>query len=121
MAKGAAKEKQLGSLHTTLARVFEKVLLKYEMDLKVIEKFGGTDEDGELVADDLMVAMLAELGEPNPAMLSAIAKFLKDNDIGMDSEAVEELNSTQRRLEERRAARKAAGLNLSVVPHVEAS
>jgi len=53
-------------------------------------------------------------------MLSAIAKFLKDNDIGMDSEAVDELNATQRRLADRREACKRAGMaNLAVVPHVD--
>lgn len=114
MAKGAAKEEQLGGLHTMLARVFQKVLAKYEAQLDALDNL-----DRGAVAED-MLSMIAEIGEPNPAMLSAVAKFLKDNDIGMDSEAVDELNATQRRLADRREARKRAGMaNLSVVPHVD--
>ncbi|WFG40846.1 terminase small subunit [Paracoccus phage ParKuw1] len=109
MATGAAKESQLGGLHSMLTRVFQKVLDKYERDLDRIE---------EMSADELGEEMADMLSEPNPAMLSAIAKFLKDNDIGMDSEAVDELNATQRRLADRREARKRAGINLSVVPAV---
>ncbi len=115
MAKGAANEHTLGKLHSHLARVFTRVLEKYERGLEALDALPRDEVESELLEE------LLKIGEPNPAMLSAIAKFLKDNDIGMDSGAVEELNSTQRRLEERRAARKAAGINLSVVPHVEAS
>lgn len=113
MAKGAANEQSMGGLHSMLARVFQKVLNKYEAQLDALDNIDRDD-----VAED-MLAVIAEIGEPNPAMLSAIAKFLKDNDIGMDSEEVDELNATQRRLAERREARKRAGMaNLAVVPHV---
>ena len=115
MAKGAANEQTLGKLHSHLARVFTRVLEKYERGMEALDNLPRDEIESDLIEE------LMKISEPNPAMLSAIAKFLKDNDIGMDSEAVEELNSTQRRLEERRAARKAAGINLSVVPHVEAS
>ena len=115
MAKGAANEQTLGKLHSHLARVFTKVLEKYERGMEALDTLPRDEVESDLLEE------LLKIGEPNPAMLSAISKFLKDNDIGMDSEAVEELNSTQRRLEDRRAARKAAGLNLSVVPHVAAS
>lgn len=40
--------------------------------------------------------------EPSPAMLSAITKFLKDNDIGMSKEDAEELSGLERRLAEKR-------------------
>lgn len=114
MAKGAATEKQLGAVHAMLARVFTKTLEKYEKQLDVLDNL-----DRDTVAED-MLAVISELGEPNPAMLSAISKFLKDNDIGFDSEEVETLNSTERRLAEARKRRAASGLNLSIVPHVEA-
>lgn len=114
MAKGAAKEYTLGELHSQLARVFGLTLRKYERVLDVLEA-ESTDEINEE-----LVAALVDIQEPNPAMLSAVAKFLKDNNIGMDSEEIDALNSIERRLAERRAARKKAGVNLSVVPHVEA-
>ncbi|WFG40893.1 terminase small subunit [Paracoccus phage ParMal1] len=112
MAKGAATEDTLGGLHAQLARVFGLTLKKYEKAMELLDA-SPTDE-----IDEALIEQLVLIQEPNPAMLSAIAKFLKDNDIGMDSEEVEQLNATERRLQERRAARKAAGVNLSVVPHV---
>ena len=51
-------------------------------------------------------------------MLSALSKFLKDNDIRMDSEEVDKLNNTERQLRDARERRKSAGVNLAVVPHV---
>lgn len=105
MAKGAATESALGKLHSKLATVFIKVLERYENKLE------------ELTEDKLADEMLDEF-EPSPAMLSAIAKFLKDNEIGLDSEEVETLNATQRRLQEQREKRKRAGLTLNVVPLV---
>ena len=68
--------------------------------------------------EEELVLALVELQEPNPAMLSAISKFLKDNDIGFDSEEVDALGETERRLAERREARKKAGVDLTVVPLV---
>lgn len=114
MAKGAAKEESLGRLHSHLANVFTKVLEKYERGLEALDAIPRDEVEGDLIE------ALMELSEPNPAMLSAISKFLKDNDIGMDTDEVEQLNATERRLAERREARKKAGINLSVVPHVGA-
>ena len=117
MAKGAATVETLGGLHSLLAKVFTKTLEKYLKELEVLDKLA----DGEEFEDELLVAMLAEMKEPNPAMLSALSKFLKDNDIGMDSDAVEELNSTERRLAESRARRAASGMKLELDPHVESA
>lgn len=114
MAVNAATEGALGRLHAQLAKVFCKVLEKYEADLSALESI-----DRDKIEEDMLSALM-EIKEPNPAMLSAISKFLKDNDIGVDSQALEDLNSTARRLEERREARKKAGLSLHLVPHVEA-
>lgn len=111
MAKGAASEEALGGMHSLLARVFIKTLEKYERQLDEIGR--------EEIESDLVEAMMEKF-EPNPAMLSAVAKFLKDNDIGLDSEEVDALNATERRLSESRERRRSAGLNLSLVPHVEA-
>ena len=115
MAKGAATEKQLGKMHSMLAQVFTRCL---EKQLKVYEAMDKIPE-GEIEAD--MLEALSEMTEPNPAMLSAMSKFLKDNEIGLDSEEVETLNATERRLAEKREKRKRAGTLLSLVPHVAAS
>lgn len=114
MAKGAANEHTLGKLHSHLARVFTKVLEKYERGMEAIDALPRDEVESELLEE------LMKISEPNPAMLSAISKFLKDNDIGMDSDEVDQLNETERRLQEARKKRQASGMNLSVVPHVEA-
>lgn len=115
MAKGAATKSELGAIHSTLAKVFDKVLARYLKVYEALDQIPADELEGELL--EAIVA----IQEPNPAMLSAIAKFLKDNDIGFDSEEIDALNETERRLAERREARKRAGVNLSVVPAVEAS
>jgi len=115
MAKGAASERMLGGVHSQLARVFSRVLEKYERGLEALDNIPRDQVEGDLIE------ALMDLSEPNPAMLSAIAKFLKDNDIGIDSDEVEKLNATERRLADKRKARKEAGVNLSLVPHVESA
>ena len=112
MAKGAAKVNELGRMHSTLARVMQRTLDKYLTSLEALEKL-----DADAVEDELLQELM-KISEPNPAMLSAISKFLKDNDIGLDSDEVEELNGTARSLAEKRAARRQAGLSLTDIPHV---
>ena len=109
MSKSAAKEDQLGRVHATLARVFEKILVKYENDL-----------DKDLTGENLKEEMLDAVARVNPAMLSAVSKFLKDNDIQMDSEAIDGLSDTHRRLKEKREARRKAGLSISDIPLADA-
>ena len=103
MAKGAAKQEALGGLHNVLTRVFQKTLDKYLADLAVLDKFQGSDDPD--FADDFLVAALAEIKEPNPAMLGAISKFLKDNEIAFDDEDVDKLSKTEIALKARREAR----------------
>ena len=98
MAKGAADAQLMGRLHTTLASVFEKVLLKYEMDLAVTAKFSERDDQGNLIADEVMAEIVAALGMPSPAMLSAISKFLADNSILYNDEDLNKLSAHEERL-----------------------
>lgn len=112
MAKGAAAEKQLGGLHSALTRVFSQLLMKYEKQLIAIETL-----NPEQVSED-MLEVLMELGEPNPAMLGAISKFLKDNSIMYDSEEVDKLSSQARRLKELKAKRGGNVVSLTDVPAV---
>lgn len=78
MAKGAATEKVLGTLHSTLTDIFTKVL-ENELEQDVIET--------------------------SPAMLSAISKFLKDNEISYDSEQIDALGELEAKLKEKKANR----------------
>jgi len=83
MAKGASTEQSLGNLHNKVTELFVKVLDEYE----------STPESA------------------NPAMLGAITKFLKDNSISLESEALDELSE----MEERLAAKKRNRPNLKAV------
>lgn len=99
MAKGAANEKDLGALHSKLARVFTSVLDRYErrMDLSNI--------DTSNLEDELIEKLLEADLDPSPAMLGAVSKFLKDNEILLDSEEVNELSDMERRLANKRKNR----------------
>jgi hypothetical protein len=96
MAKGAAREAKLGKLHSTLTQVFIRVLDRYLEQMEPVS-------DGQI--EDEVVDEVLELFEPNPAMLSAISKFLKDNEIMYDSEELDQLSATQRRLQEMKKKR----------------
>lgn len=100
MAKGAASEKKLGNLHDQIARVFQKILTRFEDRLDVIDNMTEKDMENEMLAE-----LFSENAMPSPAMLSAITKFLKDNEISYDTEEVDKLSSQQRRLEENRKKR----------------
>lgn len=113
MAKGAATEHALGAVHSMLTKVFTKSL---EKQLKIYE-FLDNIPDGKLEED--MIELLAQMTEPNPAMLSAMAKFLKDNDIGVDAGEIEQLTATERRLKENREKRTRNGFTLHTIPAVD--
>ena len=100
MAKGAATEQTLGGMHNLVATVFIKVLKRYEARLDAIENIDPTAFQNELLEE-----LFNENALPNPAMLSAMTKFLKDNDIGLDTQQLAELSDQERRLSERRARR----------------
>ena len=102
MARGAAKEQSLGRLHSKLTDVFLKVLQRYEDRMELVQRI----DAGEISIEDEMIQQLFdENSMPNPAMLGAVSKFLKDNDISFDSEKLDELGSLERRLAEQRAKR----------------
>lgn len=100
MAKGAAKEKQLGALHAKITDVFIKVLSRYEERLDKIESIDPDEFENEMLEE-----LFNENAMPNPAMLSAVTKFLKDNEISFDTEKLAQLSDQERRLKERRDKR----------------
>lgn len=100
MAKGAANEKALGGLHSKLAGVFIKVLERYETQMDAVDAL----KNGEL-EHEMLDELLSQDTMPNPAMLSAISKFLKDNEIMYDTEEVQQLSDLERRLADRRKKR----------------
>lgn len=89
MTKRAAKEEVLGELHAKVAEVMTNALNRADTAAE------GATEDGIAI-------------EVNPALLGAVTKFLKDNEITCDTGAVEELSSTERRLRDKRNRRMGA-------------
>lgn len=103
MAKNAATEAALGALHAKLATVFEKVLLRYEANLDKLnaEPTGDLeDEIAEAITEDILEDLM-----PNPAMLNAVASFLKNNDIRFNDGQIEKISALKQSLEERRKRR----------------
>lgn len=100
MSKGSATEQTLGNLHSKITAVFQRILERYEARLQAIE-----DIDPDDIQDEIVRELFDEAVMPNPAMLSAVTKFLKDNEISFDTEQLDELGETERRLAERREKR----------------
>lgn len=72
-----ASESVLADLHNTLARTMASSLNNQEEAMSLLEQF----------REELPVAVqvfLKRAATPNPAMLAAVAKFLKDNNITAD-------------------------------------
>lgn len=92
---GTTKSSML-TLHQRLCQVFIKVLDNYMEELEKDKAQGGS---GELDMD-LEGEMLNELTKVtiNPAMLAAVSKFLKDNEIKYLEEAAGESDKLKERL-----------------------
>lgn len=118
MATGAATERSLGKLHSKLTEVFIRVLNRYEDRLAVMTavREGNAEVTGE-IESEVLDELFNEGAMPNPAMLGAISKFLKDNEISFDTEQVNELGSLERRLKEQREKRGNV-VSLSNLPRV---
>jgi hypothetical protein len=92
MAKNAATEQVLGDLHAKVSKVFDRILTGYmiEMDREI-----ALNEEGDPMPTP----------EPNPAILGAVTKFLKDNSIAFDTEEIAALSDVEQRLAQRRKQR----------------
>ena len=101
MSKGAATEQQLGKLHSNLASILTKVLAGYEKKMELVQQvLDAADPEDEMIS-----VLLQQNIEPSPAMLSAVAKFLKDNEISVDSQELNELSAQEERLANRKRNR----------------
>jgi len=72
----------------------------YERRLDVLDNIK-TEE----LTKEVLELLMASDHMPNPAMLAAVTKFLKDNTIAFDTLEIEALSATQERLEARREKR----------------
>lgn len=100
--KGAAKEAAVGKLHALATQVFTRVLEQYISKLDELDNPSVDDFNAEYEAE------LEEAIRPfevNPAMMGAITKFLKDNNVTFDDEAINNLSGLQQSLDARKNRR----------------
>jgi hypothetical protein len=112
MAKGAASEESLGKLHDKLATVLARVIDGYIKRLDVIENV-----TPEQLEDEMLAELFNDNAMPNPAMLTVVSNFLKNNEIRFSTEEVSKLGELNEQLAIRRKARGSIA-SLSLVPAV---
>lgn len=95
-----ATDKILGELHGRLAKAMLSALESSDSAIVLLEQF--SEELPEPVA-----VFLEKQASYNPALLTAITKFLKDNSITCSIEDNEEISELEKRLKDKR--RKSVG------------
>ena len=99
--KGAASSQSMSKLHSKIAEVFERVLRVYEKRLDVADQIDVNDIEDEMIQQLFNDGII-----PQPAMLTAITTFLKQNQVTFDDEQVAKVSELEQRLAERRQNRK---------------
>lgn len=90
-----ATDKKLGELHGKLAESMLSALKSSEVAQALLDEYG----------DELpgpVQVFLDKTASTNPALLTAIAKFLKDNDITCAVEDSPEMTELEQRLQQKR-------------------
>lgn len=113
----AASQAKMKALHDRVATIFLAVLETYQKRLDVVEKLAAEVLDMEEVEAAIVAEVMKEGGLPSPAMMSAITKFLKDNEVLFERDQVDDLSATQKALQERLRNRPSLA-SLSIVPKV---
>jgi NADPH:quinone reductase-like Zn-dependent oxidoreductase len=90
MSNSAATEGSLGLLHAATARIMLQALKRYE-DLDMDDIVIGADNGSGMVS--------VSIPEPSAALLGAITKFLKDNNITCQIDASSEMSDLEKRLQ----------------------
>lgn len=113
----AASQSNMNALHSRVAEVFLKVLQRYEDRLDAVDAITSGALDAGSIEQDVLAELMTDGSMPSPAMMSAITKFLKDNEVLFEKEVTEQVSAQQRALEEKRKNRPNLA-QLSVVPKV---
>lgn len=90
-----ATDKLLGELHGKLAKTMLASLESSEQAAALLEEYSE-----ELPG--AVQAFLAKISDANPALLTAVSKFLKDNAITCAIEDSEEMSELEKRLQNKR-------------------
>lgn len=100
--KTAAKSELLGRLHAKMAEIMLNTLMAYDEKQAAVAELCTKAKD--LGEPDLVAGVFIQ--EPSPALLGAITKFLKDNEITCNTEDSAEMSELGKRLEAKTEARK---------------
>jgi isocitrate dehydrogenase len=101
----AASQSRMFLLHERVADMFLKIIEKHNKMMDVMDGMVEGNLDKDTVTDEVLNAFIEQGAMPSPAMMSAITKFLKDNEIMFEREKIEEVSAQQRALEERKRQR----------------
>lgn len=113
----AASQTSMNALHSRVAEVFLKVLKRYEDRIDAVDALTSGALDAGEIEQDVLMELMTDGSMPSPAMMSAITKFLKDNDVLFEKEVIAEVSAQQRALDEKRKNRPNLA-TLTIVPKV---
>ena len=101
----AATQSRMFLLHERVADMFLKIIDKHNKMMDVTDAMVAGNLDTKAVSEEVLNAFIEQGAMPSPAMMSAITKFLKDNEVMFEREKLEEVSAQQKALEERRKSR----------------
>jgi len=116
----AASQSTMNRLHDRVADMFIKVLARYNMRMDAVEQLTDGSLSQDSISDEVLTALLDDGAMPSPAMMSAITKFLKDNEVLFEKGKVDEMSAQARALEEKRKNRPNLA-TLTIVPKAESA
>lgn len=111
MAKAASQD-TMNKLHDKIANIFIMVMDRYAARLDALETIDPQDME-----DEMLKELFNEAALPSPAMLAAVTKFLKDNEVLFEKDVTEDVSATKKALEEKMRNRKNLA-QLTLVPSV---
>lgn len=101
----AATQSRMFLLHERVADMFLKIIDKHNKMMDVTDAMVAGNLDTKAVSEEVLNAFIEQGAMPSPAMMSAITKFLKDNEVMFEREKLEEVSAQQKALEERKKSR----------------
>lgn len=98
MPKETATDKTLAILHQKTAKAMLDALESSETAQALLDQSYEDDDGNEMFIPALVREYLKKQASASPALLTAITKFLKDNDITCQIDETEEMSALQQRL-----------------------
>jgi len=105
MATKAASQGKMFSLHDRVADMFLRIIDKHNKAMDIADQLVTGQLDASAISAEVLSALIDQGSMPSPAMMSAITKFLKDNEVMFEKEKLEEVSAQQKALEERKKNR----------------